>query len=228
MDLYLQQIPMTQDKKKAPDNSVRDQIAEVAARMIADFGYDGATTRDIAKEVGVTVPTIYYYFGDKRGLYRHVVFDRFSVFNEKALSAMRVGNSPIERLRFFVKQLVAVVSGEEVYVKLLLRQFLGDSENLTQELVERDLQPVFDSLRALLNEIRPGLGETILPLSILSMVMGYVNLRQVREYITGYQVIQNAGAGVEELSDLVVQMVTVTEAASPKAPLAADEASAKA
>jgi AcrR family transcriptional regulator len=53
--------------------SVRDQLIEAAARLYAEAGYRGATTRRIAGEAGVNEITLFRHFGSKDALIREAV-----------------------------------------------------------------------------------------------------------------------------------------------------------
>jgi AcrR family transcriptional regulator len=53
----------------------KDHILDVAERVFADMGYDGASTRLISGEAGVNMAMLNYYFGSKEGLFL-AVFDR--------------------------------------------------------------------------------------------------------------------------------------------------------
>jgi AcrR family transcriptional regulator len=48
--------------------NVRDQLLEAAARVYAEVGYRGATTRRIAREAGVNEVTLFRHFGSKESL----------------------------------------------------------------------------------------------------------------------------------------------------------------
>jgi len=48
--------------------NVRDQLLEAAARVYAEVGYRGATTRRIAREAGVNEITLFRHFGAKETL----------------------------------------------------------------------------------------------------------------------------------------------------------------
>lgn len=51
----------------------RKRILSAALRVFATSGYEGASTRALARAAGVNLPAIQYYFGSKDGLYRAVI-----------------------------------------------------------------------------------------------------------------------------------------------------------
>lgn len=46
----------------------RDEILEAAIQCFADRGYEGATLQDIADQIGLTHPALYYYYKSKEVL----------------------------------------------------------------------------------------------------------------------------------------------------------------
>lgn len=53
--------------------STASLIVERAAELFAKKGFSGTSIREIAEAAGVTKPTLYYYFGSKEGLIRHII-----------------------------------------------------------------------------------------------------------------------------------------------------------
>jgi AcrR family transcriptional regulator len=51
----------------------RQELVRAAYRRIAESGFEGLRTRDVAAEVGVNVATLHYYFPTKEALIRSVV-----------------------------------------------------------------------------------------------------------------------------------------------------------
>lgn len=51
----------------------RLRILRTALQVFAAEGYDGASTRTLARRANVNLPALQYYFGNKEGLYRAVV-----------------------------------------------------------------------------------------------------------------------------------------------------------
>ncbi len=50
----------------------RERILDAARRAFAHYGFDAATNKDIAEEVGITTGAIYHYFESKADLYIEV------------------------------------------------------------------------------------------------------------------------------------------------------------
>jgi AcrR family transcriptional regulator len=59
--------------------SKKTKILDVAARLFAEKGYSNVSVRDVCREAETTPPMIYYYFGDKRGLFASAVSHRVSL-----------------------------------------------------------------------------------------------------------------------------------------------------
>jgi AcrR family transcriptional regulator len=76
----------------------RDQIIRAAYFTIAEEGFEGLRTRDVAGKVGINSATLHYYFRDKEALVQGVV-----AFMMKELSRPRVAVGPtasaLDRLR---------------------------------------------------------------------------------------------------------------------------------
>lgn len=62
----------------------REKLMEVAVRLFAERGLGGVSTRDLAKEAGVNISLISYYFGGKEGLYKTAIRE----FGEKAAAEL--------------------------------------------------------------------------------------------------------------------------------------------
>jgi AcrR family transcriptional regulator len=53
--------------------STKTKIFNIAARLMAQKGYNAVTMRQISEQSGVSKPTIYYYFNSKEKLYQELI-----------------------------------------------------------------------------------------------------------------------------------------------------------
>ncbi|AMR31121.1 hypothetical protein A0256_06635 [Mucilaginibacter sp. PAMC 26640] len=70
----------------------KDHILDVAEKIFAEFGYDGASTRAISGEAGVNMAMLNYYFGSKEGVFLAIFERRISTF-QKVLAEIGNDNS---------------------------------------------------------------------------------------------------------------------------------------
>jgi AcrR family transcriptional regulator len=54
----------------ARGDETRLRIIEAAIELFGEYGFEGASTRDIAARAGVNAPALQYYFENKEGVYR--------------------------------------------------------------------------------------------------------------------------------------------------------------
>lgn len=84
--------------RKAEDCARAMEIARVAVRLFAERGYDATPVRAIADAVGVTCPTLYYYFGSKEGLAQALLIRPIGSLIETMKQLAESDSHPIERL----------------------------------------------------------------------------------------------------------------------------------
>ncbi|MFF9206590.1 TetR/AcrR family transcriptional regulator [Streptomyces sp. NPDC014986] len=60
-----------------PELPPRARILQAAAAILSTSGIDGVSIREVCEAAGVTAPTVYHHFGDKKGLFDAVVTEGF-------------------------------------------------------------------------------------------------------------------------------------------------------
>lgn len=80
------------------------EIKQTARRLVVQAGPDAATLRAIAREMGMTAPGLYRYFGSHEELIKHVIADIFSELADDlaaaihAAAASTAGQGPLAEL----------------------------------------------------------------------------------------------------------------------------------
>lgn len=67
-------------KKEVEKTDKKTDILVAARKLFAEFGFEGTSTRQIAKESGANMAMINYYFGSKEGVFLEIMEDKISGF----------------------------------------------------------------------------------------------------------------------------------------------------
>lgn len=73
----------------------REELVRAAFNQIAEHGFEGLRTRDVANEVGVNIATLHYYFPTKEALIQGVLDQAMAKFR----STLEPHGSPSDQLR---------------------------------------------------------------------------------------------------------------------------------
>ncbi|NLA25888.1 MAG: TetR family transcriptional regulator [Firmicutes bacterium] len=85
-------------KKEVENSSTREQIIELATRIFLTKGYGNTSIPEIMKAVGITKPSFYYYFENKRDLYLTCLDSTFEAFSAWTLEKIRREKNPWKRI----------------------------------------------------------------------------------------------------------------------------------
>src|SRR6478609_2023167 len=122
----------------------KDHILDVAEKVFAEHGYDGASTRMISGEAGVNMAMLNYYFGSKEGVFLAIFQRRISTFQSVLLS---IGNddsiSSWEKLDKYIDSYVEKVVNNNCFHLMLHRELSKSKKtDLTDKITAIVLQNV--------------------------------------------------------------------------------------
>ena len=86
----------------------RQELVQAAFNQIAEHGFEGLRTRDVAAEVGVNIATLHYYFPTKESLIRGVVEYAMARFR----STLAPHGSPSDQLRNYLRAVRKLLAEE--------------------------------------------------------------------------------------------------------------------
>lgn len=124
------------------NNDIREAFIKAGLDLFGDYGFEGASTRMLAKKAGANMSGIVYYFGGKDGLYRAVLERIVERFNELTLATrtdiwQRL-QEPLDKTQIvdLMKNLIGVMSlvlDDKLIVKnaekIILREQTGPTED---------------------------------------------------------------------------------------------------
>jgi AcrR family transcriptional regulator len=90
--------PPAQQKKQVKNSPTREQIIEEATRIFLTKGYANTSISEIMNAVGITKPSFYYYFENKRDLYLTCLDSTFEAFSTWTVGKIRQEKDPWKRI----------------------------------------------------------------------------------------------------------------------------------
>jgi len=124
-------------RSREADRDTCERLLDAAETLFADRGFTNVTVREICLAARANVAAINYHFGDKLGLYRHVLQSAIDAMRATGDAARQAGEGqvPAEQLRR--------------YISIFLHRLLGSGDSTVHRLIAREMNdptPAFDAL----------------------------------------------------------------------------------
>ena len=134
--------------------AVRQQLLEAARELFTRHGFEGVSTRRLAREADTTPAMIHYYFEDKHGLFRALIEEMF----EPRLEALEGSDDdrPLT-LADFVRTQIAMFHENPWMPALVFREVIDGDEGYRTAFAQRVAGRLFPILNgAIRSEIAKG------------------------------------------------------------------------
>ncbi|UKT63572.1 TetR/AcrR family transcriptional regulator [Pedobacter mucosus] len=102
------------DKKQA--------ILEAAEKLFCETGYEGTSTRQIAKESGANMAMINYYFGSKEGVFIEIMNERIAGFGAQLKIINEDKISSLEKLHRVIEGYANRILANTAFHKMMHRE----------------------------------------------------------------------------------------------------------
>ncbi|QIL39518.1 TetR/AcrR family transcriptional regulator [Pedobacter sp. HDW13] len=100
----------------------RQAILEAAEKLFCETGYEGTSTRQIAKESGANMAMINYYFGSKEGVFVEIMNERIAGFASQLKIINEDKISAIEKLHKVIEGYVNRILNNTAFHKMMHRE----------------------------------------------------------------------------------------------------------
>ena len=167
------------------DLPMRERLLREATDQFAAIGYEATTMRSIASRAGVTLPTVYHYFGDKANLYLEACVACFAPRAERGLTAysQSTGREEERVLRFFV-ELARDLLENENFFRLIHREMIDQDVDGIRRLTERCWKQSFEALGAAFGSLVPEEQDpTTVAFTSFALMFGLVEFRRKAPFL---------------------------------------------
>ena len=113
----------------------RDHILKTALDLFSREGYESVGIQKIVDEAGISKPTLYHYFGSKRGLLDAILADNFEPLIESVSVAAAYNDLPVN-LKNIAKVFFSFVEENKVFYRFQLSMFFSSPQSETHQAVD--------------------------------------------------------------------------------------------
>ncbi|MGI8839500.1 MAG: TetR/AcrR family transcriptional regulator [Caulobacteraceae bacterium] len=153
MTMILNKPEKSARKAKGDGHLRRAEILKVAERIFVAEGYEGATIRKIADEVGVSSTALYMHFPDKDRILLEICDQAMSQLMEINREIAARPTDPVARVRAMLEAYVAfALTNPNAYRLVFCASSLGDSAHRQQTTMELGRQ-CFERFSGVVREI---------------------------------------------------------------------------
>ncbi|WP_179957562.1 TetR/AcrR family transcriptional regulator [Exilibacterium tricleocarpae] len=145
-------LPVKTGLREQRKTETRDRIVQAAVACFAELGFDGASTRDIARAAGVGQGLVTYHFESKDALWRAAVVRAFEHFPEPQEVVPVDGSESPAQLKTLFLELAHLYANHCVdapFVAMLIYHQAGQRDERLQWLIETQFIPNIEKLRPL-------------------------------------------------------------------------------
>jgi len=168
----------------------RQRLLAAAQDIFADFGYEGASVRQICTRAGVNIAGVNYHFGDKEHLYIEAVKQAHGCMSSPMEAVEYPAGTPATvKLEWFIRGMVPEMHApaSPSALKLMMRE-LAHPGKAAGVVVDEFIRPMAFHLWELIRELLPDATEEkrmMTGFSIISQCLYYRQNRPVSELIFG-------------------------------------------
>lgn len=174
----------------------KDHILDVAEKVFAELGYDGASTRVISGEAGVNMAMLNYYFGSKEGVFLAIFERRIAAFQSTLLS---IGGDESkdswEKLDKYIDSYVDRVINNNCFHVMLNREISKSKKtDLTDKITDIIMKNVAVFQKIIADGIASGqfnndVDEALLVATLFGTKNYMVNTHHISSRVIGYDVM---------------------------------------
>lgn len=140
--------------------ATRARILATATRLLVDLGAESMSFRNVARELGMSIGNLQYYFPTRASLLDAVCEEWAATWSAGATAAADAAPTPREALIRMIDYWLASQQREEVKIFWQLFTLSAYDDEATREVQRRQDDELVDHLARRLRAVHPGLGRS--------------------------------------------------------------------
>jgi len=174
----------------------KDHILDVAEKVFAEHGYEGASTRMISGEAGVNMAMLNYYFGSKEGVFLAIFERRIATFQAVLLGISGDGSiSAWEKLDRYIDSYVDRVINNNCFHVMLNREISKSKKTDLTDQITAIIMKNVSAFQSIIDggiasgEFSKDIDQHLLVATVFGTKSYLVNTPHISSQVLGYDVM---------------------------------------
>jgi AcrR family transcriptional regulator len=142
----------SKEKTVKQDTSVREQLLCGALELFNSKGYAATSVREIVAASGVTKPVLYYYFGNKEGIYLELMNSSLAEFEVSLNRTTALQGAVTERISHFCAMMLDLVIEYLEVLRLIYAIYYGPPQGAPHINFDAYFARMLDTIHDLVRE----------------------------------------------------------------------------
>lgn len=173
------------EKFDLPLSDKKESILKAAAILFAKRGFAAVSMRDLALEIHITPAALYHHFQDKAAIHFATLQYVFSGKATDVADLIKGDDAPEIKLERLIVWLTLQFAQNPIMMRLLQRELLDGDKQRIKALAEDVITAPLYEIERLTQQLAPGRDARLSAFSVVSLIMGFVELSPVLEQLTG-------------------------------------------
>jgi len=173
------------EKSDLPLSDKKESILKAAAILFARRGFAAVSMRDLALEIHITPAALYHHFQDKAAIHYATLQYVFSSTATDVSDLIKGDDAPEIKLERLIVWLTLQFAQNPVMMHLLRRELLDGDKQRIKALAEDVITAPLYEIQRLTQQLAPDRDARLSAFSVVSLIMGFVELSPVLEQLTG-------------------------------------------
>ncbi len=164
----------------------QQQIIETAIKLIAEKGIQNLTTKNIAKEIGISEPALYRHFDNKLEILKAVI-KNFQNKMIPALQKLKQSTSSLNKIESFILEHLKIISENPNFAKVIFSEANFQNEEILIIKMNNMMKQSHITLETVVQngQSKKEIRSDISSLSITRMIIGSMRLLVTQWSISG-------------------------------------------
>jgi len=173
------------EKFDLPLSDKKESILKAATILFARRGFAAVSMRDLALEIHITPAALYHHFQDKAAIHYATLQYVFSSTATNVSDMIKGDDAPEIKLERLIVWLTLQFAQNPIMMRLLQRELLDGDKQRIKALAEDVITAPLHEIQCLTQQLAPGRDARLSAFSVVSLIMGFVELSPVLEQLTG-------------------------------------------